>query len=121
MRRFAAQGKPSDGPRGPGPAGEATDDRDLVPRPLGASRMSGSRSIMGAPDRHRADRQRPRVLRHRAPPFAGTHEDPPCAQRRPSRTMAFRNHQELTHAGGERELGGAPGLGEVLVEGAPVE
>jgi hypothetical protein len=35
--------------RGPGPAGEAIDSRDLVPRPLRASRMSGSRSIMDAP------------------------------------------------------------------------
>ncbi len=28
------------------------------------------------------------------------------------------DHQELTHAGGERELGRAAGLGEALVEGA---
>jgi hypothetical protein len=32
-----------------GPAGEATDSRDLVPRPMQASRLSGFRSIMAAP------------------------------------------------------------------------
>jgi hypothetical protein len=36
LRLVAAQGKPSDGPRGAGPAGEATDGRDLVRRPAAA-------------------------------------------------------------------------------------
>jgi hypothetical protein len=47
IRRFGAQGKSSYGPRGPRVAREATHKRDLVPRPLRASRLTGFRSIDG--------------------------------------------------------------------------
>ena len=52
MRRFAAQGKPSDGPRGPGRAGEATDSRDLRLAP----------AVVGAFVRFSVDIDAPRLL-----------------------------------------------------------